>query len=466
MAGPFALTGRTGNSDRLHCLNAEALTLGLTRDMPLADARAVYPDLITAPADPVREAAGLRSLRRFATRYAPQVGLDGADGLVADVTGVAHLFGGEEALREDLHAGFERMGFALQSAIAPTRGAAWALSRHGGGIIAEGGLAQALRDLPLHTLRLTHEEREDLIRLGILRIGDLMGQPRAPLARRFGTGVLQRLDQALGVLPEPVSPVADPPHFGLRLSLPEPIGRSVDVMAGLDRLLARLCDKLLQAQMGARRLRFELHRVDHVMIPLDIGLARPMRDAARIAPLFAKHVEGADAGFGIDLLRLEATQVEPLGPAQLGNAAARAEDELADLITRLGNRLGFDRILRVHPVESRLPERSHVLIPATDPAPPPVPARKGPPRPVRLFRPEPVFSVSGHPPVRFTWRRMRFTTLRATGPERIAPDWWDEHPEWETGLRDYWRIETNEGPRLWLFHTPQAPNWSVHGQFI
>ena len=60
---------------------------------------------------------------------------------------------------------------------------------------------------------------------------------------------------------------------------------------------------------------------------------------------------------------------------------------------------------------------------------------------------------------------MFFTTGRATGPERIAPEWWLPDDAWRTGLRDYWKVETTQGRRLWLFYTPQNPGWFVQGEF-
>ena len=466
VAGPFALVVRAGNADRLHCVNLDALALGVARGMALADARAIVPDLTTAPADPAFEAQGLIRLRRFATRYAPQVGIDGVDGLVADITGVGHLFGGEDGLRGDLHARFERAGFALQSAIAPTRGGAWALSRHGGGIIAEGAILQTLGPLPVSSLRLPEDIIAGLTRMGLRDIHSLAAQPRAPLAKRFGPQLLQRLDQMLGHLPEPVGAMQEPQRFSASLVLPEPIGLTADVMAGLERLLDRICAKLVQHQMGARRLRFEIYRVDHMMIPLDIGLARPMRDTPSIAALFLRHVDTVDAGFGIDRLRVEAYVVEPMTPVQTGGGEGQSEASLADLISRLGNRLGFERITKLHPVASYHPERSMIRVPVIHGDPPPVTEYTGPPRPLTLLRPEPMFAVTGNPPTRFRWRQRNFTTLRAHGPERIAPDWWRDDPAWDRGVRDYWRIETSEGPRLWVFFTPQAPAWSVHGEFI
>lgn len=437
--------------------------------MALADARAICPDLATRPADLPREAAALAALRRWASRYAPMVATDGVDGLMADISGVPHLFGGEADLRDDLHARLERAGLHATSAIAGTRGAAHALARYGGGIVPDGKLAEGIEHLPVTALRVDHDTTEALARVGLSRIADLVHLPRAPLSRRFGPGLVLRLDQALGAQAEPVAAEPDAPHFGVRMTLPDPIGLQSDVMAGLERLLERLCAKLAATHMGARRVRLELRRVDRGTAQVEIGLARPMRDPARIAALFSKGVDEIDSGFGIDALRLTAPVVEALAPEQIGGGpAVRHEDALADLLSSLGNRIGFDRVLRLLPAQSLIPERSFLLAPATYSSPEPDPRRGGVQRPITLFPPELVTAASGTPPANFRWRRMRFTTLRATGPERITPEWWFDDPAWRTGLRDYWRIETQEGPRLWLFSTPQtdsAQGWYVQGEF-
>ncbi|SMD06047.1 protein ImuB [Primorskyibacter flagellatus] len=454
----------------MHCLNVAAESQGLQRGMALADARAICPGLVTRPADLAREAAALAALRRWVERYSPMVARDGADGLVADITGVPHLFGGEADLRGDLHARLTRAGMSATSAIAETRGAAHALARHGEGIVEEGALTDGIGPLPVTALRIDGDTAQALTRMGLKRISDLMAQPRAPLARRFGTGLVLRLDQALGHQPEPVSPEADLPQFSARMTFPDPIGLQADVMKGLARLLERVCVALAQHQRGARRLRLELHRVDHETAQVEIGLARPMRDAGRIKALFTKGVDEVDAGFGIEALRLTAHVTERLAPEQIGQGRPlRQEDALADLFSTLGNRLGFDRVLRLLPAQSDIPERSFIIAPAAHSAPEESPPQCGPARPITIFPPEPVTTRGGgrpgHPPSAFRWRRMAFTTLRATGPERIAPEWWFDDPAWRTGLRDYWRIETREGPRLWLFHTPQAAAWAAQHWF-
>ncbi|KDB05588.1 nucleotidyltransferase [Defluviimonas sp. 20V17] len=470
VAGPFALTLRERNAERIHCLNAEAEAAGLHRGMPFADARAFCPELQSRPADPRGDARMLATLARWAGRYCPWVGLEGQDGLVLDITGAAHLMGGEAALMTDLGARMERAGFAVGLGLADTRGAAWALAHAGGGIAAPGDPGPALGGLPVAALRLDPDTVTALQRLGLRRIGELEAAARGPLARRFGAGVMARLDQAMGRQGESVTPLPAPPHYGIRLSLPEPIGRVEDVMAGTARLLEALCAKLAAREAGARRLCLTLRRVDRGSQQVELRLAAPLRDAARILPLFRRGVEAADAGFGIDQLRLEATQVEPLPARQLATRAGGRQDggRLDDLITRIGTRIGLENIHRFLPADSHIPERGFLIAPAAWSRPQGAwaPPR---PRPLRLFAPEPIAGQGGgqgrRPPTRFQWRRLSLSTARATGPERIAPEWWLDDEAWARGLRDYWRVETHQGRRLWLFHTPQVPGWFVQGEF-
>lgn len=464
---PFALTLKQANADRLYCLNARAGAEGLTRGMTLADARAFCPGLVSRPAQPEADARFLQSLRRWATRYTPWVGREGADGLVLDVTGTPHLWGGESPMLADMRARAARAGLEMRIGLAGSRGGAWALARFAEGIAAPGALADTLAPLPTAALRLDADTATALERLGLATIGALAAAPRAPLARRFGAGLMLRLDQALGTAPEPVTPETEPPHYATRLTLPEPIGLAADVMAATERLLAPLCDKLAAHEAGARALTLTLRRVDQASRQVELRLAGPMRDPARILPLFQRGVAEVDAGYGIDQIRLHATQVEPLPLRQTGRALPTGDpDRLNDLISRIGTRIGLDNIQRFLPADSHIPERAFLTVPAAYSRP--EGAWHAPrPRPLRLFPPEPVTGAPAgpRPPERFRWRRMPLTTARATGPERIAPEWWLPDEAWRGGLRDYWQVETREGRRLWLFHTPETPGWFVHGEF-
>lgn len=469
MAGPFAVVARQGPADLLICLNPTAEAHGLRRGQPLSEARALVPGLITRMDAPQAQARFLQVLRRWALRYAPWAAIEGSDGLVLDITGAAHLMGGEEALCDDLRARLEAVALSPRLALAGTRGAAWALARFAPQpltIIGTDARA-ALAPLPPAALRLPEETCAGLARVGLRRVDDLLRLPRAGLTRRFGTEPGLRLDQALGLVGEPVTPAADRPPHAVRMTLPEPIGLKSDVMAGLDRLLARLCERLAETEEGARHLRLELTRTDATRAEAAIALARPMRDPPAMAALFERAVDALDAGFGFDMLRLSAPLTEPLPPAQLTTTGSLGSDALADLMTRLGNRIGLEGITRFLPAESHIPERAfQIAAAAFTEAPPPEAWRMGPRRPLILFPPEPLSGITGRePPRRFRWRRRWLTTLRATGPERLSPEWWLDDPLWRNGLRDYWRVETAEGPRLWLFNTPQAPGWSVQGEF-
>ncbi|NYS23902.1 DNA polymerase Y family protein [Rhodobacteraceae bacterium 2376] len=466
--GPFAVTAMQAGAARLVCVNPAGRRGGARPGQALAEARALCPDLITRPHDPAADARAQAALRRWAGRYCPWVGTEGPDGLVLDITGSAHLMGGEGALLDDLLARLGRMGFAARGAIADTRGAAWALARHGrqpGRIIAAGQGAAALAPLPPAALRIAPETAEALDRLGLRCIADLTALPRATLARRFGQALLLRLDQALGAVPEPVAPRDEAPLPAVRLSFPDPIGLRGDIDAALLRLLERLCTHLQAAELGARRLRLDLLRADGSRAEAQIGLARPMRDATAMARLFDRALEDVDAGFGIDALRLSAPVTEPLAAAQITTGGQMQADDLSDLLTRLGNRVGFERLTRFLPADSHIPERSFVTASAAH-ADPVADWPAAPPRPLLIFPPEPLAARdSRDPPRRFTWRRQRLQVLQAEGPERITPEWWLDDPAWRSGLRDYWVVQTREGPRLWLFRTPQVGGWAVQGVF-
>ncbi|MCT4575816.1 DNA polymerase Y family protein [Donghicola sp.] len=470
VAGPFAVVGRNRGSEQVTCLSMAASRAGLQAGMGLADARAMCPDLTTVPADPRGDARFLRMLARWAGRYCPWVGLEGEDGLVMDITGSSHLMGGPEALMADLRQRLMRAGFTVRLGVAPTRGAAWALARYDEGIALGDQVRARLWPLPVGALRLEDDVIEGLARLGVRKVADLAALPRATVGRRFGQEPLVRLDQALGGQPESITPVAERERPASRLTLAEPIGRTDDVMEGVRHLLGQLCPQLEESGEGARTLLLTLRRVDLRDASVELRLARPMRKPEDIAPLFAKGVDEIDAGYGIDQMRLEATVAEALPPEQVTAHSvpgdiARA-GALADLMTRLGGRLGLENVLRWQPAESHIPERAFSTAAAawSEPARgwPDVPRA----RPVLIFAPEAVGGSGARAvPRRFRWRRMDLHLLEAEGPERIAPEWWLDDPAWRSGLRDYWRVQTREGWRLWMFHTPQDPAWYVQGLF-
>lgn len=478
---------------RLAALNAAASALGLAPGLALADARARHPALQVAEHAPEADA---RLLERFADaceRYTPLLALDAPDGLMLDISGCAHLFGGEGALLRDLLGRVAGSGHSARAAIAGTPEAAAALSRFSGrrGFVAppERDLAALLAPLPLAALRLDAATLAALDRLGFARIADLQDKPRAPLAARFGPALIPRLEAATGAARTALDHRFPPPRFSVEKALNEPIERVEDVL-GLARHLAQTLAGVLERHgLGARRLDLCLFRVDGKLTRLSIGSGRPVRDPALVARLFAEKVAALtslDAGFGFDLLRLCAPLAEPMPALQEGFDTRREEaDALDGLLDRLAARLGPGRVLMPVLADAHIPEEACRLVPAQgtarrpfDPArldAPVLPAADsaGPARPPRLFaRPEPIEAVAevpDGPPTRFRWRRVLHDVTVAEGPERIAAPWWREAGFSLT--RDYFRVETRDGRRFWLFRaglfgTEVAhPAWYVHGLF-
>ncbi|MEM6374966.1 MAG: DNA polymerase Y family protein [Pseudomonadota bacterium] len=523
---PFAVVGEVGQMQILHALNPAAAAAGLHQDQPLRDAHAVCAGLVTKPANPPQEARFLQSLARWAEQLSPWVAIEGKAALIIDITGCAHLFGGEAALLNKIGDEADQFGLTARCGIAGTVGAAWALARfagrsaghirngdaidqearatrsraakrrhwerggaapvtapssgmvHAQRIAEPGKIYQAVAPLPVSALRITEEEAASLNRLGLRRIGDLLGQPRAPLARRFGRGLILRLDQMTGAAPEPVSPQRAVPRFATRLSLPEPIGLREDLDAALARLVPRLCQLLEKEGQGARLIKLDVFRCDGTMSTIEIGLAQPADRPDRIHPLLDLKVDHIDAGFGIDVLRLEAVVTEPIQRRKMAghlDAAAAARTRVAqdtalqDLLGRLGGRLGFEAITRRHPVSSHIPEKTAQVLAAAWSEPAPAWPAPPTPRPLLIWRPEPVTAPDHpQPSIEFRWRGRDHQVAEARGPERIAPEWWLDDPDWRSGVRDYWHVVTKRGQRLWLYYAHGgtiSAGWFCHGQF-
>jgi len=476
------VTARNGGL-RLAAVNRAAAVAGAAPGLPLADSRALVPSLFTADDDPAGDRRALEKLAEWCGRYTPWTAADETAGIWLDVSGCAHLFGGERALLVDLAARLGRLGLDAAVAGADTPGAAWAVARFaaadedGIAVVPAGGAADALAPLPMAGLRLPAAVVEGLARMGLRRIGELMALPRAPLVRRFGDIIVERLDQALGRVREPLSPSRPPAPVRAHLSFTEPVAAADVIAAAVRRLLETVCGQLAKAHQGARRLDLVLYRVDGTLARAAVGTSRPVREPDHLERLLREKLAGLDAGFGVEVVALAVAEAVPLLPAQIATETAPrgGDDDVARLIDRLGNRLGADRVVGLEPVASHLPERAcrEVAAAARKPSAP-LPDK---PRPVHLLPwPEPIEAIApvpDSPPVMFRWRRRAHRVARADGPERICPEWWRETGEIDTGdkrLRDYYRIEDSDGGRFWLFRegpyrAGARPRWYLHGFF-
>ncbi|WP_228259651.1 Y-family DNA polymerase [Siculibacillus lacustris] len=524
-AAPLAVFARVGAAYRLEAVDAAAAARGLAVGQPLAEARARVPDLRVVERDRTGEAETLEAIADWCDRFTPLVGLDRDfpdAGLVLDVTGVAHLFGGEAGLAARMVEGLAAQGFGATVAVAGSVGAARAVARHGLAgapwrVVAAGEDGAALAPLPVAAIDPAGSRVADLARLGLGSIDALLALPRAALARRFGRDLLDRLDEAMGALDRPISPRRPVAMLAAERRFVEPIVARDDVAAVLHSLACGLAESLERRGEGLRIAELALWRVDGTVRRLRIGTGRPIRDPDLLLSLFAERLKGEaeeiDTGFGIDLIRLSVPLAVRDDPAQI-DLAGDTESKVAFdlLLDRLGARLGSRRITASRPADAHRPEAASVPVIAASPEGRAAarawslvgrPAADEPPiRPIRLLaRPERIDTVAelpDGPPLRFRWRRALYRVERAEGPERIAAEWWrlplglgpeggapvdDEVPDDGLGgapvarlstaaaTRDYFRVEDPDGRRFWIFRSglfsreTNRPLWFLHGIF-
>lgn len=481
--GPFALVDKAANALRLVAVDPQALALGLTPGMTLADARAQAPHLEAWPHDAMGDAALLDRLLDAFGRFSPMAALDEPHGLVLDVTGCAHLFGGEDGLTRAAAALARRLGLQPRLALARTPQTARALARFGpGGITSEGEDRTVARRLPVAALELAPAETQALRRAGLKTLGDIDDRPRSILAARFGPDFSSRLDRILGLEDARITPVRPVTPVVADRVLMEPLTTTEPLETVIADLLAETERILETRRSGARGFRLTVFRVDGQSRRIGLGVARPVRDARIVARLFRERLASLatplDPGFGIDQLRMETLHPRRMDPVQTAiDAPDRRIEALDALIDRLTARLGPDAVTRVRPADSHLPEKTSRLISAARPATddgvrwPERDPESPPLRPLHLFDPpQPVDAVAlapDGPPARFQWRRVTHRIARAEGPERIEGEWWRRGGG---RVRDYYRVEDAEGRRFWLFRAGHfgdepPPRWYVHGLF-
>jgi protein ImuB len=475
---PVVLTVEGTHGPIIHAVTQAAAERGACAGARLTDARALDPSLIAVPADPDGDAAAMQRLARWSTRWSPLVEVDGTDSLRLDVTGVAHLFGGEAGLAEDVRKRLAALDVSCRLAIAPTAAAAWALAHYGRGPMTICGkdTGARLADLPVAALRFSPEATRTLERLGLKTIGTLAGIERRSLARRFrdADNPVDALDRALGRKPEPLTAVpADRPPRAL-LKLEEPATHPEAGAQALERLIPDLVRQLQQRHLGARRLGLIGFRVDGSTAVASVATAIPSREPKHLQRLLSDKAAALDPGFGFDAFALEASWTESLTSAQerlVGEPSG--EREVARLVDRLTVKLGPDKVRRPQPHESHLPERASGWRSALDKVEK-VERHQAPLRPQRLLdRPEAIDVIYATPegkPRRFVWRRAVHDIARVEGPERIAPEWWRERST--ARLRDYYRVEDQAGRRYWIYREGVVgdgrgglPEWYIHGLF-
>jgi protein ImuB len=493
---PFVLAAKDHGRMVITAANEKAYAQGIPPGMPVADARALLPELQVIDDKPGLSAKLLKALAEWAIRFTPIAGVDPLQGLLLDVSGCTHLWGGEGPYLKEIVTRLETAGYTTRAAMADTIGAAWALTRYGryartasregkgagdramgcgvgqGSIIDSGAQAEALLRLPPEALRLEPAIVDRLNKLGLRTIGSFAGMSRSALRRRFGTGLLQRLDQALGLETETIEPVQPLTQYQERLPCLEPIVTATGIEIALKRLLETLCDRLQKEEKGLRSAVLTCYRVDGKQQELTIGTNRATHNSTHLFKLFEPNLETIEPDLGIELFVLDAPKVEDASPFQetLWSASTGLDySSIAELLDKITGRFGANTIQRFLPDERHWPERS-IKLAASLQEKPTTPWRTDRPRPIHLLpRPESIevtAPIPDYPPMLFRYGGQLHKIAKADGPERIEREWWlDQGPH-----RDYYTVEDEAGARYWLFRSghyteEQTPQWFIHGFF-
>ncbi|QDZ06818.1 DNA polymerase Y family protein [Sphingomonas panacisoli] len=476
--GLLVLAYRQGQREIVYAANGEALAAGLTPGLPVTQARALFAGLEVLPANLEADRAVLDRLAIHAVRHwTPIAAVASPDSLVLDVSGTTHLFGGEKRFARRLVAFLHRIGLTACVAIADTAGAAHALARFSGRTVTiapPGGTTEAIAPLPIAALRFDEPALVAAKRFGFEHVVDLLPLPRGPLARRLSRAAIERLDQAIGRVAEPIESVVPFEAPAAERRLLEPIGTPEAIGQVMSDLAGDLARELRTQGLGARQVVLRLVRIDGTEQEVVVGLARATRDPRHLARLLQLRLEQIAPGMGIEGGRLVAARAEPLGAEALGAmlAGEDAASDMAPLMDQLAGRIGHRALFKTSLIESDVPERAVAQVP---PLSQPVgwPAWR---RPARLLhRPEPLAAVIAllpdQPPRRFAWRGTVHDVVAGDGPERIHGEWWRRDGEvW--AVRDYYRVEDKEGRRFWVFRRgdgvePETGDlsWWMHGAF-
>jgi protein ImuB len=489
---PSIVVAKQNNMPRIVALDDAAARCGLDVGLPLANARAICPQVRVYDADEAADAHALNAIAEWCDGFTPLVALDPPHGLFLDITGCAHLFGGEAPMMQLVCGVLTAQGFTVSGAIAGTAVCARTLTRHvHGRIVRDGEEADTLRPLPVSALGAEMAVIAGLRRAGLKTIGNVASRARHEITARFGAPFTALLEQALGHSDTPISPRKPLPDYIVEKRFAEPVATAGVISATLSGLAGMLVTAMAQQGKGARRLEARFFRTDGAVRAIVVDTGQPVTHEGVVVRLFRERLgalsDPLDPGFGFDLIRLSASRTEIVVQQQRDlDANVHDNDELAALIDRIAARLGGKRVVVHLPQDTHIPEcavwaapAQYHLAAATQAVWPARAVGEPPLRPLRLFeRPEQIqviAQVPDGPPARFVWRRAAHAVVRAEGPERVAMEWWRAE---SAMTRDYFRVEDEEGLRFWLYRDglydreiAQAegravqPNWFMHGLF-
>lgn len=473
---PFVFAAPDHGRMMITAVNPLAFSFGVEVGMRGADAKAICPGLEVLDDKPDRPKNLLRGLGEWCVRYSPSVSIDefGMDGLLLDVSGCPHLWGGEREYLKEIVNRLKSKGYTVRLAIADTPGAAWAVSRFGKvtPLIPSGEHVDALLSLSPEALRLEDTILAKLRKLGFYQIKSFIGMPRSVLRRRFGEDFLLRLAQAIGTEAEALIPLKVPVAFSERLACMEPIKTKTAIEIAIQKMLENLCNRMQSEGKGLRTGILTGYRIDGKIVQVSIGTSGASHSVSHLFKLFQLKIDQIRPALGIELFVLDAPKVEDVDVPQEEMWSSKPglnDNSVIRFLDRVAGKVGAQAIHRFLPATRYWPERAiSKAASVTEKAS--TPWRTDKPRPTEMLKvPAPIevmALIPDHPPKFFIYKGVRHLVSKADGPERIEREWWMDKGE----HRDYYQVEDEEGCRYWLFRSghyggEQQHKWFIHGFF-
>lgn len=451
----LAVSQRIGGRDLIARSNDAATNQGVRPGMPLQAALALCAALQVHPRDLGAERQALEELALWAYQFSPRICFEPSL-LLLEVGASLRLFGGLEALLQQILEQMAPLDHRHLQALAPTPMAAALLARcvPGSRILQAEALATALAPIPLVSFTRDPPTRKLVADLGLYTLGQCLSLPRAELARRSGPQLLLLFDRLLGRTPDPRSPWQPPAYFEQRLDLLGEIYHQGALALPARRLIIGLCGYLRGRGAGTQRLDWSLEHRERPPTRFEQGLLRPSRDAAHILAMFRERIERVRLPEPVVQLQL---RVEDCLPFEERTGTLLPQPALTrgrQLLERLRNRLGDDRVRGLRALPDHRPERACQLC-----EPGVVGNGKAFPDGVRqppwlLHRPRPLRLRQGQPECNGPLRLK-------TPPRRIESGWWDGFDV----ARDYFLALNPAGERLWVFRDRRSGEWFLHGIF-
>ena len=411
------------------------------------------------PAGPLA-AAVMEQLADWVTRFTPNVSIDADQALLLEIRGSLQLFGGPERIQALLRQGLHARGHKPVISCAPTvRGSLW-LARAGieCTLLTRDELRHRLLPVSVEYLGWPAATLKMLTQMGIRTLGECARLPRQGFARRLGPARLHELDQGFGRSPELRRPHVVPVHFADTLELPVETTCVAALLAGFQRLLARLDECLESRQASTDSLQCHLCHPDGSDTQLCIRLCRPAACAAVFTELLRLRLETLALPAPVTLLTLNVSL--SAGQATIGSdllgRELQTDSGLSGLLERLRARLGRHAVRGLALVDEYRPERAWHSVGN------PTGTNRGASQQILNYRPVWIL------PVPQLLQRAAGLPVHdgalclERGPERIETGWWDG----DDVRRDYYIARNRRGARLWVYQDLRsATDWYLHGIF-